>query len=331
MIYDPSRYNKVLGPKMSEFDFRLRFNLADGLRINSEDEKIELVSLPSGVKLMLVTGQTGIPIKDCSRAVVTGKGLKTFEDAQTIAEKVKRVLLLWSVKYRHGIDLGDGHQRSVATNAGLALLEEEHGCPFRNDIHGIDVFEHVEGQKYIHVQAQATAQKHPGYLVDLFKKEIGVERIVTPKQELACELYTSSWFDVSYRSRFITLVTAVEALIEQNEHPPEVVDLIRSTKSSLEKFSLSDQVLASISGSLERLRFQSIGHAGRELVRRLLQREKFQGLEAEKFFAQCYNLRSQILHNGRPPGDKDMLQAASAAEEFVAKLLLSSLGETSAC
>jgi len=317
--------------KMSEFNFRVRFNLPDGFRINSEEEKIELICLDSGIKLTLASGQTGVPIKECPRSVVTGKGFGTFEDAQAIAEKVKRVLLFWSVKYRHGIDFGDGRQRSIATNAGLALLEKEHGCPLRNDIHGVDVFEHVENLKFVHFGMQATAQKHPKYLVETFQEEIDAERTVTPKQELACELYASSWFDVSYRSRFITLVTAVEALIEQHEHASEVADWVRSAKISLAQLSLPDAVAASIGGSLEWLRYQSISHAGRDLVKRLLPDTQFQGMGAERFFSQCYNLRSQILHNGALPQDKDMLQAANEAEEFVAKLLLSSLMRTPAC
>lgn len=316
---------------MSAFDLRVRFNLPEGFRINSEEEKLLLVELPSGIELTLATGQTGVLIKDCPRAVVTGKGFHTFEEAQAVAEKVKRILLYWSVKYRHGIDLGDGRQRSIATNAGLTLLEKEHGCPFRNDIHGIDIFEHQDNLKFVHVAMQATAQKHPQYLVQTFLEEIDSRRTVSPKQELACELYVSSWFDVSYRSRFITLVTAVEALIEQNEHPQGVADLVCSTRKVLEQLSLPTAVEASIAGSLERLKRQSISQAGRELVKRLLPDSQFQGMDAERYFSYCYNLRSQILHNGTPSDDIDMLQAANAAEEFVSALLLSSMREVPAC
>ncbi len=316
---------------MSQFNFRVRFNLPNGFRINAEEEKLHLVQLPSGVELILTTGQTGVPIKECSRAVVTGKGFETAEEAQAVAEKVKRVLLFWSVKYRHGIDLGDGRQRSVATNAGLALLEQEHGCPFRNDIHGIDVFEHQDNLKFVHVGMQATAQKHPRYLVETFQEEIHASRSVSPKQELACELYVSSWFDVSYRSRFITLVTAVEALIEQNEHPEEVAALLNSTNTNLKSLPLPADVVASISGGLGRLKRQSISQAGRELARALLPNRQFQGKDADKYFSYCYNLRSEILHNGAPPDGVDMLQVANEAEEFVSALLLASLGEASAC
>ncbi|HEY9268202.1 MAG TPA: hypothetical protein VIO39_01965 [Methylotenera sp.] len=316
---------------MSGFNFRFRFNLPNGFRIDSDDEKIELIRLNSEIKLTLASGQTGVSIKECPRAVVTGNGFSTFEEAQVIAEKVKQILLVWSVKYRHGIDLGDGRQRNSFTKAGLAFLEMEHGCPIKNDIHGIDVFEHVENLKFIHVDMQAAMQKHPESLVKIFHDEINVERSITPKQELACELYASSWFDVSYRSRFITLVTAIEALIEQHEHTSEVTEWVRSAKNSLTLLSLPDEVTASVRGSLERLRYQSISLAGRELVKCLLPSTQFQGMDAEKFFKKCYTLRSEILHNGAPPQDIDMLQAANEAEEFVAKLLLSSLGITPAC
>ncbi len=316
---------------MSLFNFRVRFNLPNGFRINAEEEKLPLVELPSGVEIVLATGQSGTPIKECSRAVVTGRGFETAEEARAVAEKVKSILLFWSVKYRHGIDLGDGRQRSVATEAGLALLEQEHGCPFRNDIHGIDVFEHQDNLKFVHVGMQATAQKHPGYLVETFRDEIHVNRSVSPKQELACELYVSSWFDVSYRSRFITLVTAVEALIEQKHHSRELIELLDSLKIDLERLSVPEEVKASVSGSLERLKHQSISQAGRELARTLLPNRQFQGKDADRYFSYCYNLRSVILHSGAAPNGADMLQAANEAEEFVSALLLASLGEASAC
>ncbi len=321
--------NSTLGLKMSEYNFRVRFNLANGLRINSDESKIELGNHPSGVTLFLVSGQTGVPIKECPRVAVTGKGFDTIEEAQLAAENCKRTLLYWAVKFRHGIDLGDGRQRSLATNAGLALLEQEHGCPFRNDIHGIDVYKHIENLKFIHVDMQAVAQKNPDHLIEAFKQEKSLDRKLSEKQALACEIYSSSWFDVSFRSRFITLVTAIEALVTQEEHPAEVGKFVKSAKSELKSLPIQDDVKVSINGSLERLRFQSISQAGKLLVQRLLPDAQYQGMSACDYFTKCYGLRSQILHNGVADGNEDMLQLANATEEFVANLLLASLGSES--
>jgi len=81
---------------MASYDFRLRFNFPEGYRINSNADKIELLSLSSGEHITLVSGARGTPIKDQNRAAVLGKSFTSEDQARAAAEKSKRALLYWA-------------------------------------------------------------------------------------------------------------------------------------------------------------------------------------------------------------------------------------------
>ena len=311
---------------MPLYNFRLRFNFAEGYRIDSDAEEIELLISPLGERIRLRSGAIGTPIKDHNQAAVLGGPYTSKDQARAAAEKSKRALLYWAIDQRLGIDFGDGKQRSIFTNEGLAMLEKEHGCPFRNDIHGIDVYEHVEKLKFVNFNVKATVGEYPPNLISTFQREYLNSRQLTEKQVLASEIYASSFFDVSSRSRFITLVTAVEALLEPLKHSDEVEALVEELKATTQKSKIDTPTRESIIGSLERLRHQSIGQAGRMLADRLISNEFFDGQSSADFFTRCYDLRSQILHRGTIEDDSvDIWHLANVMESFVAGLLLAAL------
>jgi len=312
---------------MPLYDFRLRFNFPEAYGINSDVEEIELLVSPLGERIRLRSGASGTPIKDHNRAAVLGGPFASEDHARAAAEKSKRVLLYWAIEQRLGIDFGDGKQRSMATNAYLAMLEKQYGHPFRNDIHGIDVYEHVEKKvTFVSVSAKATVGKSPPTLIATFQREYLNSRQLTEKQVLASEIYASSFFDVSSRSRFITLVTAVEALLEPLKRSDKVEALVEELKATTQKSKIDEPTRESIIGSLERLRHQSIRQAGRTLAHRLIPNEFFDGQSSADFFTRCYDLRSQILHRGTIEDDLvDIWHLANVMESFVARLLLAAL------
>ena len=311
---------------MPVYDFRLRFNLPEAYRIDSSEEEIELLVLPLGERVRLRSDAPGTPIKSHNRAAVLGGPFASQDQARDAAEKSKRALLYWAVEQRVGIDFGDGKQGSGATKAYLAMLEKQHGCPVRNDIRGIDVYEHVEKRKLVSVNADATVGKHPPRLIDIFQREYLHSRQLTDKQVLASEIYASSFFDVSARSRFITLVTAVEALLEPLERSNEVKALVAELEATTRQSTIDEPTKASIIGSLGGVRVQSISQAGRTLSRSLLPDELFDGQSSVDFWTRCYDLRSKILHTGTIAGESvDMWHLANVMESFVNRLLLEAL------
>jgi len=328
MVQYSEQDSYLLSIIMPLYDFRIRFNFPEAYRINSDADKIELLNLSSGEHITLVSAASGTPIKDHNRAAVLGKLFASEDQARAAAEKSKRALLYWAIEQRLGIDFGDGKQRSVVTSAGLAELEKKFGCPVRNDIHGIDIYEHVEKLLFASPNAKATVGKYPPNLIGTFQREYLNSRHLTEKQVLACEIYASSFFDMSSRSRFITLVTAIEALLESLKRSDEVEALVEEFKAKTRQSTVDEATRNSIIGSLELLKYQSISQAGRALVYRLLPNELFNEQSSVDFFTRSYNLRSRILHHGTIL-DEDIWHLANVMETFVNRLLLAALNNES--
>lgn len=315
---------------MQQYNFRLRFNFAEAYRIHSDVEEIELLVLPFGERIRMRSGAIGTQIKDHAQVAVLGGPFASKDQAKDAAEKSKRALLYWAIEQRLGIDFGDGKQRSCVTEAGLAMLQKQHGCPVRNDIHGIDVYEHVEKLRFVSVNAEATVGKHPPKLIDTFRREYIHTRHLKDKELLASEIYASSFFDVSSRSRFLTLVTAVEALLEPLKRSDEVGVLVEEFKAKTGQSTIDKSTRDSIIGSLERLRHQSISQAGRSLASRLVPNMLFDEQSSADFFTRCYDWRSQILHTGTIAEESvDMWHLANVMEDFVSRLLLAALNSES--
>lgn len=311
---------------MSLYDFRLRFHLHEDYRIDSDLEEIELLVLSSGEKIRIRSGVTGTPIKDHTQVLVVGGSFVSEEAARDAADRSKRALLYLALDQRIGIDFGDGRIRSFVTKAGLAMLQKQFGCPVRNEIHGIDIYEHAENLKFVSTDAKATVGKHAPRLVDIFRHEYLQSHHFTEKQLLASEIYTSSFFDVSPRSRFITLVTAIEALLDPLKRPEGVESLVEEYKVKAKQLKIADSERNSIINGLDRLKYQSIGQAGRTLTRRLIPNEIFNGYKSVDFFTRSYDLRSQLLHDGKIADSRvDILQFANAMASFVPQLLIASL------
>jgi hypothetical protein len=91
---------------------------------------------------------------------------------------------------------------------------------------------------------------------------------------------------------------------------------------------LDEGTRSSLSGSLQRLKSESIGQAGRALVDRLLLGRIYRGQPPAPFFTFCYDLRSSILHDGSVPATvNDFPSVCAAAQEFVCDLLIASFAE----
>ncbi len=231
---------------MPLYDFRLRFNFPEAYRIYSDAEEIELLVLPLGERIRMRSGAIGTPIKDHDQVAVLGGPFASKNQARDAAERSRRALLYCAIDQRLGMDLGDGKQRSGFTKAGLAMLQKQQRCPVRNDIHGIDVYEHAENLRFASFSAKATVGKHPPKLIDTFRREYVHSRQLTEKQVLAGEIYASSFFDVSSHSRFITLVTAVEALLEPLKRSSKVEALVKELKATTQKSKIDEPTRESL-------------------------------------------------------------------------------------
>lgn len=310
---------------MAFYDFRLRFNLPKSYRIESDAEELELLVLETGEHIRLRSGAIGEPIKAHPQVAIIGGPFDSESQARSVAEKSKQAILYWAIEQRVGIDFGDGIPRSVVTDAGLKFLQAKYGCPLRNDLHGIDIYEHLDNLKFVSFNMNAIVGKASQKLINTFSREYLSARLVSEKLLLASEIYTSSFFDVSPRSRFVTLVTAVEALSDQSTRPMEVQNLVREFETKVEQSTIGITTKQSIIGQLSRLKYQSIGEAGRSLTNHLIPKKMFGGQSSVRFFTDAYNKRSQLLHEGTIDQSVNMVSLGNEMEGFVAQLLLAAL------
>ncbi len=114
---------------------------------------------------------------------------------------------------------------------------------------------------------------------------------------------------------------AIETMIEPRLREATVVQHVDRLIAETRDASLPDGEIASIVTSLRWLRNESIGQAGRRLVRRLGDR-KYDGEGASKFFTGCYEMRSALVH-GRSDhlAPRAIGSRAASLELFVGDLL----------
>jgi hypothetical protein len=312
---------------MPTFDFRIRFALPPDYSIGFKDASVIVFEAPSGETIRLKAGRQDQPIQKHRVAALIGGPYPSADAARGAAEQTKRALTIWAVTSKVGIDFGDGHVRSAITDQGKRICEDSLGRPIRNDIHGIDIYESNPGLLFVSIEAKAHLRKGGEAFLNTFRSALDSTEPIEERLQLAMELYCSSFFDVTPRSRFLTLVTALEALLEKPSRSKLAVQLVEALQAKVAASAISTEEKDSIRGSLERLKNESIGRAGKAMAQALLGKQEYGGVEAPAFFTFCYNLRSQIVHQGRPDDPAtDVLSAANTCQQFVRDILMKKAG-----
>lgn len=310
---------------MSKFNFRLRFNFVEGDYIACDAEELLIFEDSKGLRIKLKSGAKGVAIKDRSRIALIGGPYESKTDALDAAKTTKRSLLIWAVTNKIGIDLGDGKFRGGLTNEGLNSLAEQWETPVRNDLHGIDIFEPQDDLLFLLFDTKAFLGKDKNTFIQTITEHFCETLPITERQVVSSELYCSSFFDVSFRSRLITLVSSIEALLVPSDRSVEVIALVKQFTQMVKEAEIDHETKNSMVSSLQSLRQTSISQTGKALSEMLLPDKDYLGKSASDFFGLCYGLRSQILHSGRPKDQNiDLLDVANTLQIFVGDLLIAS-------
>ena len=114
------------------------------------------------------------------------------------------------------------------------------------------------------------------------------EYTLTEQQELSYNLLHAAFFESNSETKNVTLVTAMEAIIEQSIRSSEIVKeldaLIVRTKSNS---NLSSKARDTIMNALGNVKRQSINEAGQSLAAELLH-QSYDGLPPDEFFKRSY-------------------------------------------
>jgi len=303
---------------LDRFAFRIRFHLSDGDAVNIETEKFEIPPSGSAPHLILHSLDSE-KISTARRFSISCSDLDSQETASDIGMRVKHALLIAGAQLKMGVDVG----KDIATSGVGKFLRDqavEHGVQLLNDIHGLVVFPDDMPVKLVRVfSAKVTVSRPSEKFTEALIHGYELAPSLDQKIILALEMYSASHFESSFRARFLTLVTAVEVLADQEELDEEVrlhIDnLIKETKRSI--IPSGKEELLSRLGQLKR---ESITSACKGLVTRYLDdKSAFQ-------FTNYYRIRGDILHDGVIPEGGDLGSEVPKLDKMISQLLLAIIG-----
>jgi hypothetical protein len=270
----------------------------------------------------LRSGEADKTIEQAKTLVLRQPGWSSHDEAEaagrSLLDPLARVLSALGV----GADLGERAAGGAFTEAGLKAVENAHGKRALNDFPGLTVFETDPAPLFVSQRPTYVAYPREGLFEQLFSRAIEQSEGMSDRERVAFQLFSTSFFEESADTRLLTLMMAVEALLEPAPRPKSslkhVEQLIELTRANPD---LSDPERASILGSLGWLRSESIGQAGRRIAQRLEPRT-YDGRQPKQFFDHCYGLRSALAHGKTPlPSRDDVDRAAASLERFVGHLL----------
>ena len=309
---------------MASFYFRLRFHLPKHHSINCENQNLEIPTHDDEPPIRLRGHDGDGTIKSARRLILSGGPYSSEHEASAAGIRARNALMLYSIRSHVGIDLGKNHSTGGMSNHLKKVLESQSGAQFFDDVHGLFIYDGMEETRFVHVgDATLIAGHSMGAFVEQFQQAHSSEFAPTPKQEVAFELFGAAQFELSLRSRFLTLVMSIESLLDPIDRERPVQDHVRTLIERTEQSELSTNERESLVGSLRWLLKDSIGRTGTKLATRLLGGNTYGGTIPGRFFRHCYDLRSQLVHRGESADDLGTV--AGELERFVADLLNASI------
>lgn len=152
--------------------------------------------------------------------------------------------------------------------------------------------------------------------VSSIREVFSLEEPIDLRLLVCMELFTSARLEATERTRFLGLVSSLEPIATQNNYEGPVDDLVKCCLAELDKVQqFSEPVHTSLAGRIRDLRRESVNFAIRRLINETLPEDN----ESLEVIRHAYNVRSQLLHEGRA-GD-DLRQVSNNVESVIKKLI----------
>jgi hypothetical protein len=298
---------------MATYAFHIKCTLSEEFSATKDCEvPLELPAPAGPIKARLTQGKGGT---GSSLSLRCG-GFESEAGARVAGVPVKTAVMLTGVLLGAGIDVGDDQAVSDALQQSDEQLSEQ----FQPDLNGLQVVPEIKGKPFLSVRFGRPVFKDDSW-VGRFQEHV-VEtyapgRPLTKRQTLAAKLCNLSYFLTSDIARFVTLITAVEALVDQASSPSATrasVDcMLAMVQADTDLEPSEREVLKSRLGSLKQ---ESIGSACRAVVLAHC------GEAAAEAFPRLYGIRSRWLHLGEPPSGTDLPADLRKLESLVSELVV---------
>ena len=298
--------------------FRVRFRLGDTVIIGSDAPELSLPT-PSGTQQeVAIRAYDSQVIRDAAELLLIGKGYASEEDAREAGVHWRDVTQRAFASCWIGAEFGD---REPAEDGPTHVVERS-GERWIDDSFGVQVFECEPWPGFSRALPGSVSTGPPEErLVDAISTATAHDATMSDRERLAYALYSASFSERSADARFMTLMMAVETLLDPPRRPRLVVEHIDALIQQTRDADLPADEIDSLVGGLGNLYEESIGRAGRKLARRL-PRRFYMSESPAKFFSDCYEIRSDLAHGAVPrPSTTDVARRAGELQHFVGDLL----------
>ena len=315
-----------------DFCFRVRCTLSATVYIASEESQWTLATSDDDGEVVVLTSADGDgrPLSRARDVVVRGSSYESEDAAAAAGERwLSRVRAAFA-RTGLGADFGGRGAGDWWYDAGLRMLENEHGGRMLNDVAGLSVFECEPPPSFARVDPPTLAVGRAGAdVLNALRTSTATDAAMTPRQKLAYEIYSASLDEADVEARFVMLTMALEALLPDQPRPPAVLALVEQFVRTADQAVELDQAdRASLIGSLKHLGRQSVGQVGRQLAQSLGDRHYMEGEPGQRretaaqFFTNAYTMRSNLVHGHEPRPTRDEVSVRGAhLTVFVADIL----------
>jgi len=221
----------------------------------------------------------------------------------------------------YGFALTERTPPGVITESGLALLVPT-GMQGLKDELGITVFHTPPPAIFLGADFTASVSVRHTRMVTELQQALTDAGPLDERTRTAYELFASSRFENSSRSRFLLLVMAVEALVERSGRPQDEQDYLAQSVRELEASTLSVDAKATLRQALSSLKMQSISSAAQVMIAGAI------SAPAAEAFKKTYGIRSRLVHGGLAISPGKLSDASNQLEPTVKALLLARLSRS---
>jgi hypothetical protein len=279
---------------MKTFRVRFRFRLIKKLGIDAEN----ITTILDGNEAKISAYIPGTKIKDSEWVVISVPGFSSQEEATQFGSNLKAASAISSAAIRLGIDSGIDIS---TTSVGQVIkdIAKENGIIYRNNIHGIDIFEDDQNIRFPIVSAQGSVSINPELFLNGINASFNGGNAISEEAKSIILLLNYALMRQDPVGQIVFAFSAVESVGQNEKWSPSqesiisiLPDYVRGLESGTSEEK--DEIAIAIEKGLHRLSL-------RQGVIRLLDRLNIKHLK--KNWDALYSERSTLIHGLAPvPG-----------------------------
>jgi len=251
---------------------------------------------------------------------------ESASEAEASGQKVLAGLVLASLRGAYGVSIQAQVPGGGVTNYGKKTLGAGRFDAIFDDAYGLTIFEDPGRAAFVRIgEMRLSIAARETAFVETWSAAATAAVRWDDRTLIGYDLYASSRFENSTRARFLLLIMAIEALVEQSRRSESEVALIERLLHTINDARLPTEQSAPLLSGVGMLKNVSISHACRSHLGRSIAARIVTDPEAAEHFTACYRIRGQIVHGGATPSASQLSDHSSRMETTVRELLMAAI------